>query len=186
MTQRLLPQPKELSPLEGTFALDADTLILVPTLAGDGAFFAARQLQDEVGRATGLTLPIVKAFAPPRSENVILLVCGEEQATAFGVEPVTVGAPETVAAQAYALTITPDAELETLRAEFESLWLARARRSEIHVALGYYANLRARYRAAINWLEEQRQALAKGRPVDAELSTYDAGGYRTLWQTWPD
>jgi len=75
-----------------------------------------------------------------------------------------------------------DAELETLRAEFEELWLARARRSEIHVALGYYAGLRARYRAAINWLEQQRQALLRGQPVDADLTTYDAEGYLVLWQ----
>ena len=75
-----------------------------------------------------------------------------------------------------------DVELERLRAEFEELWLARARRSEIHVALGYYAGLRARYRAAINWLEQQRQALLQGQPVDAELTTYDAGDYAVLWQ----
>lgn len=79
-----------------------------------------------------------------------------------------------------------DAELETLRAEFEALWLGRARRSEMHIALGYFANLRARYKAAIAWLDEQRQALLAGKPVDASLSTYDAGGYRTLWQTWSD
>jgi hexosaminidase len=79
-----------------------------------------------------------------------------------------------------------DVELETLRAGFEALWLARARRSEMHVALGYFANLRARYRAAMAWLEEQRRALLTGRPVEADLSTYDAGNYRTLWQTWPD
>ena len=78
-----------------------------------------------------------------------------------------------------------DAELEVLRAEFEELWLARARRSEMHIALGYYAGLRARYRAAINWLEQQRQALLEGRPVDADLETYHAGDYRVLWQTWP-
>ncbi|UCC65498.1 MAG: family 20 glycosylhydrolase [Anaerolineae bacterium] len=79
-----------------------------------------------------------------------------------------------------------DAELEELRAEFEALWLARAHRSEMHVALGYFANLRARYRAAVAWLNEQRQALLARKPVDAELSTYDTGGYRTLWQTWHD
>jgi len=79
-----------------------------------------------------------------------------------------------------------DAELEELRAEFEALWLARARRSEIHVALGYYAGLRARYRTAIRWLEGQRQALVIGQHLDTDLSTYDSGDYRTLWQTWPD
>jgi hexosaminidase len=81
---------------------------------------------------------------------------------------------------------TLDIKLEQLRAEFEALWFARARRSEIHVALGYYAGLRVRYRAAIEWLEQQRQSLLRGGDVDADLSTYDAGGYRTLWQNWPD
>jgi hexosaminidase len=42
-----------------------------------------------------------------------------------------------------------DKDLEPLRAEFEALWLSRARRSEIHVILGHYARLRARYYAAI-------------------------------------
>jgi hypothetical protein len=66
------------------------------------------------------------------------------------------------------------------------LWLARARRSEIHVALGYFAGLRTRLRAAVAWLETQREALLAGEPVDAELETYDAGQHRVLWQTWPD
>jgi hypothetical protein len=79
-----------------------------------------------------------------------------------------------------------EAELEGLRAEFTALWLARARRSEIHVALGYYAGLRNRYQAAIAWLEEQRQALLAGQPVDADLGTYERGSHRVLWQTWPD
>ncbi len=110
MTEHLLPQPKELSLLDGTFSLDGNTLVLIPAQAGDEALFAARQLQDEVCRATCLTLPIVKAFTSPRSDlatNLILLVCGEEQAAAFGVDPVAVGAPEAVAAQAYALTVAP-------------------------------------------------------------------------------
>jgi hypothetical protein len=75
-------------------------------------------------------------------------------------------------------------ELEALRSEFERLWLARARRSEIHVALGYYSGLRVRFRAAIEWLHGQRQALLEGQPADAELVTYNTAGYRTLWQTW--
>ena len=107
MIQHLLPQPKQLSPLDGAFTLDADTLILIPSQAGDEAFFAARQLQDEARAATGLELPIVKAYTPPRAENVILLVCGEEQAAAFEVKPVAIAAPEAVSAQAYALTVAP-------------------------------------------------------------------------------
>jgi hexosaminidase len=108
MAQRLLPQPKELAALEGTFTLNVETLILIPTQASDDAFFAARQLQDEVQCAACLELPIVKARTPPRAENAILLVCGTEQAAAFGVEPVAAKPPEAVAAQAYALDITPN------------------------------------------------------------------------------
>jgi hexosaminidase len=79
-----------------------------------------------------------------------------------------------------------DKELELLRAEFEVLWLARARRSEIHVALGYYAKLRARYQVAISWLKKQQQALSAGQSLDAELDSYDADDHRVLWQMWPD
>jgi hypothetical protein len=113
MTQHLLPQPKELSLLDGTFSLNTDTLILIPAQAGDDVFFAARQLQDEAQAATGLKPPIVKAYAPPRVENVILLMCGEEQAAAFSVEPTQAEVPDTVAhaepveAQSYTLTVTP-------------------------------------------------------------------------------
>jgi hypothetical protein len=77
-------------------------------------------------------------------------------------------------------------ELEELRAEFEALWLARAHRSELHVTLGYFASLRARYGAAAAWLEEQRRALSAGEPLDGELATYEVGAHRILWQTWPD
>jgi hexosaminidase len=74
------------------------------------------------------------------------------------------------------------AELEDLRAEWETLWLARARRSEIHIALGLFAGLRVRLELAAAWLEAQRQAFLQGRPVDADLTTYEAGHYRVLWQ----
>jgi hexosaminidase len=79
-----------------------------------------------------------------------------------------------------------DGELENLRAEFESLWMARSRRSEIHSPLAYFANLRSRYKAAAAWLLKQREVLLAGQPLDAGLSTYDVGDYRTLWQNWPD
>lgn len=107
MMQRFLPQPKSLSMLAGAFTLDAETLILIPAPAGDDTLFAARQIQDEVQCATGLTLPIVKTLTPPRVENVILLICGAEQAVAFGIEPAAIPAPQAVAAQAYALDVTP-------------------------------------------------------------------------------
>ncbi len=78
------------------------------------------------------------------------------------------------------------AELEELREEWEILWRARSRRSEIHVALGYFASTHARLRIAAAWLERQRKAAAAGEPPDAELQTYDAGDHRVVWQTWPD
>ena len=78
------------------------------------------------------------------------------------------------------------AQLEDVREEWEALWLARACRSEIHVALGYFASAHARLRIARGWLEAQRQAAAEGRPVDAGLETYDASDHRVAWQTWPD
>ena len=77
-------------------------------------------------------------------------------------------------------------ELEELREEWESLWQARARRSEIHVALGYFASAHARIRTAVAWLREQRKAIAAGEPVDGELQSYNPGEHRILWQTWPD
>ncbi len=78
------------------------------------------------------------------------------------------------------------AEMEALRAEWETLWLARARRSEIHVALGYFATLHTRLQAASAWLKAQHQAVLAGEPVDAELASYQAGDHRVLWHNWPD
>jgi hexosaminidase len=78
------------------------------------------------------------------------------------------------------------AQLEDVREEWEVLWLMRARRSEIHIPLGFFASAHARLRIARAWLEEQRRAAAAGEPVDAELETYDASDHRVAWQTWPD
>ncbi len=78
------------------------------------------------------------------------------------------------------------AELEKLREEWQVLWRARSRRSEIHVALGYFASTHARLRVAAAWLERQRKAAAAGEPLDAELETYNGGDHQVVWQTWPD
>ncbi len=107
MTTLLLPQPKQLSRLGGSFSLTLDTLVLIPTQADDETFFAAVQLQNETVEATLYSPSIVKALAPPREENVIMLICGAEQAASFGIEPITIGAPDAVVEQSYALTITP-------------------------------------------------------------------------------
>jgi hypothetical protein len=87
--------------------------------------------------------------------------------------------------QILALRAMPS-ELEELREEWEVLWQARARRSEIDVALGYFASAHARLRTAAAWLVEQRKAMAAGEPVDWDLQSYNPGEHRILWQTWPD
>jgi hexosaminidase len=107
MTLCLLPQPKELVLNEGLCILDEKTLIVIPAEAGERSFFAARQLQEEMWQELDDPPPIVKAYAPPRAENVVLLVCGPEEAAAFGLEPVAVDAPPAVAGQAYALAVEP-------------------------------------------------------------------------------
>ncbi|HEV2106979.1 MAG TPA: hypothetical protein VGR16_01805, partial [Thermomicrobiales bacterium] len=35
---------------------------------------------------------------------------------------------------------------------------------------------------ALEWLTAQRTAYATGEPIDADLSTYDDGGYAVLYQ----
>jgi hypothetical protein len=75
-----------------------------------------------------------------------------------------------------------DAELDPLIEEFEELWLLRARRSEIEISLKHFSKLRERFSAAASWLERQLNALRRGEPIDAELSTYEAEDYLILWQ----
>lgn len=82
-------------------------------------------------------------------------------------------------AQIAALRAKRDA-LPAMIAEFEARWLAQARPSEIAINLARLVALRARYDAAIAWLEEQRQSYAHGGKVDANLTTYDVGGYGTI------
>jgi len=186
----LFDEPLAGATVEGEDALSAETLDEVRTLAEEAAAFVTPPVPPCEELSTSL------APGHPR-ELTLREMASAARLTAYAARKVTLSQeirqglrdPDLDADRVYGYILALkalDAELETLRAELEMLWLVRARRSEIHVALGYYANLRARYRAAINWLEKQRRALAKGKPVDAELSTYDAGGYRTLWQNWPD
>ena len=86
MTIHLLPEPKELMLVKGMCVLGEETTIALPAQSGEGAWFAARQLQGEIENAMGLPLSIVKAHAPPEPDHAILLVCGAEQAAAFEVE----------------------------------------------------------------------------------------------------
>lgn len=79
----LLPQPKNLTRRQGAFRLNADTQILLLPDAEDGVVRAARSLQGEIARATGLTLPLVRTARPARTTNVILLAGDPEAAAAY-------------------------------------------------------------------------------------------------------
>jgi len=70
----LLPQPKQLTRAEGSFRIDANTIILISPDSGDSDLFSARTLQREIGARTGLRAPIVKTARPPRTTNAIVLV----------------------------------------------------------------------------------------------------------------
>ena len=174
----LFDEPLTGATVEGEDALPAETLAGMRALAG-----AAATLDGLApGHPRALTLREMASAARLTAYAARKVALSQEMRQ--GLRDLSLDAGRVYG---YILALKAlDVELEGLRAEFETLWLARARRSEMHVALGYYAGLRARYRAAVNWLEGQRQALLKGQPVDGDLRTYDASDYRTLWQTWPD
>ena len=64
-------------------------------------------------------------------------------------------------------------QLAAMRAEFERLWLANSKRSEIQKNLDYYDGALARYDQAIAWL----------RAGHRDLATYSAEDYLTLWDS---
>ena len=101
----LVPEHKELIFIKGLYLLDAETKIVLPGTAGMQAAAAAGQLQAEIRAAAGLDLPVVEAVAPSGRLNVILLLCGKDEAAAVGLEPAQIGAPLEVTSQAYVLTI---------------------------------------------------------------------------------
>jgi hypothetical protein len=71
-------------------------------------------------------------------------------------------------------------ELRAVVEEFKHRWMATSRRSTIRFNLNRFNQLTARYDAAIAWLGEQEERIARGGAVDAELTTYDRGGYAVL------
>ena len=64
-------------------------------------------------------------------------------------------------------------QLVAMRAEFERLWLANSKRSEIQKDLDYYDGVIGRYDQAITWL----------RAGNRNLSTYSTEDYLTLWDS---
>jgi hexosaminidase len=92
--------------------------------------------------------------------------------------------------QAIATWRALDSELVELAELFQTLWLARARRSEIDMTLGYFAALRQRYAAAERWCQERLDQLRAGRAPCYDLGEYDraAADYEILgqgyWRRW--
>ncbi len=82
-TACVIPQPKQTSWREGTFALNPQTSILILPTSGEEEHLAARSLRQEILEATGLRLPIVKTARPARIDNVVLLVSDYEATEAF-------------------------------------------------------------------------------------------------------
>jgi hypothetical protein len=67
-----------------------------------------------------------------------------------------------------------------MKREFERRWLATSRPSWIQFNLDRYDGLIAQFDRAIAWLESQRDSYFAGKGVDAELASYDSGGYTVL------
>lgn len=72
------------------------------------------------------------------------------------------------------------ARIPALAAEFAALWLAHSRPAGLGRNLDRHSALAERYAATIAWIGQQRAAWLAGEPVDAALTSYDAGGYRVL------
>jgi hypothetical protein len=182
----LFDEPLVGTTVEGDDQLTLETLDAMQVLAEDAAaiFFVAAPAHPR-------QLTLREMFSAARLTSYAARKTREAQAVRATLRQIA-AQPEAMEANAerlyeHILNLKElDIELDELRAEFEELWLARAQRSEIHLALSYFASLHVRYRAAIAWLFEQRDALLAGKPVDADLSTYDASGHSILWHTWQD
>jgi len=74
------------------------------------------------------------------------------------------------------------ARLPALVREFEARWFAWSRRAEIQINLDRFAALIAQFDHAIDWLEGQQAAYARGEAVDAALSSYDRKGYAVIYE----
>jgi hexosaminidase len=182
----LFDEPLVGQTVEGHDALPAATLQQMQSLAE----YAAATCDALVsGHPRALTLREMASAArltayAARKTVLSQAIRASLRQTAASPEPAAAGARQ-LHNHILALKALAD-ELEALRAEWEALWLARARRSEIHVALGYFAALHTRFQTASVWLEAQHQALLAGEPIDAELATYQAGDHLVLWHNWPD
>jgi hypothetical protein len=87
----VVPRPKRIEWLKGTFTLGDETQIALLPGAGEAEAFAGRSLQKEIEEATGLDLPLVKISRPIRTDNLILLTTDDAAAKAYLGEPVPWG-----------------------------------------------------------------------------------------------
>jgi len=83
----VIPQPKRTTWGEGSFEVDGQTVIQLLPESGDQEHLAARSLQDEIARATGLRTPIIRTSRPVRLANLILLVSDREAARQYWGDP---------------------------------------------------------------------------------------------------
>jgi hypothetical protein len=173
----LFDEPLTGSTITGEDALPHDTLVQMELLGEEAAVACESLAEDHPRDLTLLEMALAGRLTAYAARKVSM---GQEIRAALHERDIDGDSLYAYERELGAL----DVDLVHLCSEFEELWLARSRTSEIHVALGYFAELRARYRAVVDWLADQRAALAAGNPVDAELATYDTGDYRTLWQTW--
>jgi len=103
----LVPTPQKLALRPGCFPLTEQTLIVLLEGSSPRAFAGACQLQDEILKATGLSLAIVKVASVPRDENCIVLLDGLDDAQAIGwAEPRILEELGDQGEQAYALDIS--------------------------------------------------------------------------------
>lgn len=79
-----------------------------------------------------------------------------------------------------------DGDLVPLVEEFRALWLRRARHAEMGITLSYFDGLRARYRAAVDWIGQHLADIDAGRPPRVDLAAYAEGarGYEILGQAF--
>jgi hexosaminidase len=182
----LFDEPLTGETVAGDGALPAETLVEMQSLAESAAITCDALAPDHPHELTLLEMAYTGRLTAYAARKTARSQSIRADLNAFAAQPEPVAENAARLWEHYLAIRALDRELESLRTEFEMLWLARSRRSEIHSPLAYFANLRSRYKAAAAWLLEQRQALLGGQPLDAGLSTYDAGDYRTLWQNWPD
>jgi|GEM_PF-593197 len=67
-----------------------------------------------------------------------------------------------------------------LMLEFISIWQQRSKTAEIHLTLGYFADIISRLKYLRDWLEKQLSRLDNNKQVDREFSSYDTCGYQSL------